>query len=476
MTHASTDLLCYISATEAVARFRTGDLSPVDVIRALKERAEQVDPIVNAFTITYYDEALGLAEQAAERYRDGTARALEGVAVAIKDGTAIAGQPQTYGSKVYADHVADSTHPGAQRLLDAGAIIVGRTTMPEFGEAGNCYTPLWGVTRNPWNPEYGPGGSSSGAGVALAAGMTTLADGSDIGGSSRIPASCNGVLGYKPPFGRNPLPYEATFDPYMHYGPLTRTVDDMVLIQNVISGVSVEDIFSLRDDYRLPAEPEDIAGWKIAYSVDLGYFQVDDEVRQALLDTVEVLRTLGCEVEEVDLGWTEEAFDAWATVNASRGSAARKVGDVEKWRDDLSDYVLDWLDKGSNISGSDLADALEYHVEMYRSIGPVLERNRVLLCPTNAIPSVPAERSPLDLDWTINGEPVRPKIGEAWFMTYPFNVLSQLPALSAPIGRASTGVPIGAQIVGPSFDDAAVMALAAALEKALPRPEWPAVV
>lgn len=476
MTTNSTKQLCYISATDALAAFRIGDLSPVEVILALRERAEQVEPLVNAFTSTYWDEALVLAEDAAARYLDGTARPLEGIAIAVKDGTAIAGQPQTYGSKVYADHIAETTHPGAQRLLDAGAIIIGRTTMPEFGEAGNCYTPLWGVTRNPWNLDYGPGGSSSGAGVALAAGMTTLADGSDIGGSSRIPASCNGVLGYKPPFGRNPLPYEATFDPYMHYGPLTRTVDDMVLIQNVISGVSVEDIFSLRDDYRIPTEPEDITGWKIAYSVDLGYFQVDDEVRHALLDTVETLRGLGCDVEEVELGWTEQAFDAWATVNASRGSAARKIGDVERWRDDVSDYVLDWLDKGSSVSGSDLADALEYHVEMYRSLGPVLERNRVFLCPTNAIPSVPAERSPLDLDWMINGEKVRPKIGEAWFMTYPFNVLSQLPVLSAPIGRATTGVPIGAQLVGRSYDDASVMALAAALERTLPRSDWPSVI
>lgn len=475
MTTLTTESLCHLSATDAIAAFRTEELVPADVIRALAERAASVEPVVNAFTYTYYNQALAQADAAAERYRNGTARPLEGVAVAIKDGTAVAGQPQTYGSKVYAEHIAETTHPGAQRLLDAGALIVGRTTMPEFGEAGNCYTPLWGVTRNPWNPAYGPGGSSSGSGVALAAGMTTIADGSDIGGSSRIPASCNGVLGYKPPFGRNPLPYEATFDPYMHYGPLTRTVADMVLVQNVLSGAHLEDAFSLRDGYRIDPALEDIAGWNVAYSVDLGYFQVDDEVRRALLEAVDALRGLGCEVEEVDLGWSEKAFDAWATVNASRGSAARKVGDIEKWRGDLSDYVLDWLDKGSDIRGADLVEALEYHVEMYRSIGPVLERNRVFLCPTNAVPSVPAERSPLDLDWTVNGEQVRPKIGEAWFMTYPFNVLSSLPVLSAPIGQASTGVPIGAQIVGPSYDDAAVMALAAALERTLSLPAWPAV-
>ncbi len=466
--------LCYLSATEAVARFRTGELRPVEVVDALVERAAAVNPTVNAFTHTFFDEARAAALAAEARYRDGTARPLEGVALAVKDSTPVAGTVNTIGSKVFEHHVADRTHPGAQRLFDAGAILFARTTMPEFGEAGNCYTPLWGVTRNPWNPAFGPGGSSGGAGAALAAGMTTIADGSDIGGSIRIPAACCGVYGYKPPAGRNPNPLDSTFDPYLVHGPLARTVADVRLMQNVLSGVSVEDITSLRERVVLPDDPEPVAGWSVAYSVDLGFFQVDAEVRDNLLATVEVLRSLGVAVTEVKLPWTEEVYDAWLAVNASRGTAARMVGDVERWRPELADYTRDMLDRGAEVDSRTLVRALDVHVDMYRDLGPVLAENRAFLCPTNAVPSVPADRSPLDLDWTINGEPARPKIAEAWFMTYPFNMLSQLPVLSVPTGRASTGVPLGVQVVGPSYDDLAPFALAAALEETVPRPEWPA--
>jgi amidase len=309
--------------------------------------------------------------------------------------------------------------------------------------------------------------------VALAAGTTTLADGSDIGGSIRIPAACCGVVGYKPPTGRNPNPLESTFDPYLVYGPMGRTVEDVRMMQNLLSGVSPEDIGTLRESHQVPDDPEPVAGWSVAYSVDLGYFQVDDEVRADLLQTVDLLRSLGCTVTEVDLGWTEETYDAWVTVNASRGSAARKVGDVERWWPHLSDYVQDMLERGSRVGSAALVRALDVHTDMYRRLAPVLETHRVLLCPTNAVPSVPAERSPLDLDWTINGRPARRRIAEAWFMTYPFNMLSQLPVLNVPTGTASTGVPLGVQIVGPSYDDDACFALGAALERAVERPAWP---
>ena len=225
-----------------------GSLSPVELVDALIARIEAVNPALNAFTYTFFERARDQAKAAEQRYSGGSGvRPLEGVPVVIKDSCAIAGEISTHGSKVYADHRPDHTHPGVARLLDAGAILLARTTMPEFGEAANCHTPLWGTTRNPWNTDYGPGGSSSGAGAALAAGMTTLADGSDIGGSIRIPAACCGVVGYKAPYGRNPNARNASFDPYQHYGPLARSVGDIALMQNVISGVHVDDIGTLRE-------------------------------------------------------------------------------------------------------------------------------------------------------------------------------------------------------------------------------------
>lgn len=472
---SAADDLCYLSATDALAQFRAGSLSPVELTRAVIARSQAVNPKINAYTYTFFDRALEAAKAAEARYRAGSSRPLEGIPLAVKDSNPVAGEITTYGSKIYADHRPERTHPGVQRLLDAGAILLARTTMPEFGEAANCYTPLWGVTRNPWNTEYGPGGSSSGAGASLAAGMTTLADGSDIGGSIRIPAACCGVVGYKPPYGRNPNPYEASFDPYMHYGPLARTVSDIALMQNVISGVHVEDIGTLREKVHIPAQLEPIEGWKIAYSVDLDYFQVDDEVRRNMLETLQGLREAGCQVDEVKLGWTEETYDAWYIVNGMRGSAARKVPDVEHWRPHLADYTVDVLDTGIRATSEQLVRALEVHVEMYRSLGPILETYDAFICPTNAIPSVVADRSPLDLDLKINGEPASRVVASAWFMTYPFNMLSQLPVISVPSGFASTGVPTGIQIVGRSYDDLSVFRVAATLERVRPwittRPE-----
>jgi amidase len=363
------------------------------------------------------------------------------------------------------------------RLLEAGAILFARTTLPEFGEAGNCYTPLWGVTRNPWNLHYGPGGSSSGAGAALAAGMATIADGSDIGGSIRIPAACCNVVGYKPPYGRNPNARIASFDPYQHYGPLARTVGDIALMQNVISGFHLEDIGALRERLVVPTNLEPVRDWKIALSMDLGYFQVDPDVRRNTEAVATALRDAGNFVQSVDLGWTEESFDAWLAVNATRGAAVRKVGDFERWRPHLADYTVDMIEHGKKVTAEQLVRALEIHVEMYAKLGPLLEEYRVLICPTNAIPSVPADRSPLDLNFEIDGEPARPKIAAAWFMTYPFNMLSQLPVMSVPSGFASSGVPTGVQIVARSWDDLAVFRVAATIERIRPwaqfRPRLP---
>ncbi|MGL3806682.1 amidase [Paeniglutamicibacter sp. R2-26] len=455
--------LVYISATEALARFRAGTLRPSELMSALLARIESENPKVNAFTAVYAEEAMREAHAADSRYGDGTARPLEGIALAVKDNVPIAGHVVTYGSRLYAENRATYTHPGVERLLRAGAVVIGRTTLPEFAEAANCYTPLWGVTRNPWNTDFGPGGSSAGSAVALAAGMTTIADGNDNGGSLRIPASCCGVYGYKAPYGRNPNDRPDIFDPYMHYGPLARTVNDIRLMQSQISGRHVDDIGTLAEvvDY---SRTYDISGWRVAYSLDLGYFPVDHEVRDNLLYIVEGLRSRGCLVEEVTLGWGTKVFDAWAASMSSRGSAARFVPDFERDRGELADYSADVIAKSKLLTASELFNATETHREMYRDLGPILEDYDAFLCPTTAVPSVRADRSPLDPDLEINGEPVPTQIAEGWFMTYPFNMLGQLPVLSVPSGTSSSGVPTGVQVVARAFDDLRVFAVAQAIE------------
>lgn len=465
--------LCYTSAAEALDGFRAGTLSPVTLMKAIIHRCEHVEPKINAFTYTFFERALDQAREAKERYAQGEpVGALDGIPLVVKDGTPVEGEITTKGSKVLADHRPDSTHPGLARLLDAGAIMLARTTMPEFGEAANCYTPLWGVTRNPWNLDYGPGGSSSGAGAAVAAGMTTVADGSDIGGSIRIPAACCGVVGYKPPYGRNPNDLMSTFDPYFHHGPITRSVEDAALMQNVLSGIHVEDIGTLREKVRIPTQLEGIAGWRIAYSIDLGYYQVDQDVARNMLRALDVFRSLGCKVEQVELGWSEEVFEAWKTINALRGSAARHIKDFERWRPHLADYTRDWLETSTDITVDEVVRAIEVHTEMYQVIGPLLEEYEIFVCPTNAIPSVGAARSPLDLDLEINGQPAKPVVAEAWFMTYPFNMLSQLPVMSVPSGFASNGVPTGIQLASRSYDDERVFRAASALQNEVEWHNW----
>ncbi len=202
----------------------------------------------------------------------------------------------------------DVTSPNNERILKAGGIVHARTATPEFSCSSVTHTRLWGVTRNPWNLKFTPGGSSGGSAASLASGTTPIATGSDIGGSIRIPASCSGVVGYKPPYGRNPDDPPFNLDPYCHTGPLARTVADAILLQNVMCGPSPADIASLRPKLRLPMQYKPIKGWRIAYSIDLGFYNVDKDVVANTKAALDVFRSLGATVEEVDLGWTIDAL------------------------------------------------------------------------------------------------------------------------------------------------------------------------
>ena len=205
MTAADLDL-CYMSALDALAAFKARTLSPVELMKAVIARCEAVNPALNLVTYSYFERALEQAKAAEARYgkTDGRLRALEGLPFASKDYHAIKGEITTIGSKIMEHNRPDHTYPVTERLMRAGAILHIRTTTPEFGYAGTSHSPLWGVSRNPWNAEYTPGGSSGGSGGAVAAGMTTIADGGDGGGSIRIPASVNGLFGFKPPYGAQP--------------------------------------------------------------------------------------------------------------------------------------------------------------------------------------------------------------------------------------------------------------------------------
>ena len=462
--------LCYLSAAQAIELFRKRKASPVELMEAVIARAQDVNPKINAFADTYFEEALHKARAAKELYarRLSRLRPLEGIPVAVKDAQRVAGKRTTYGSLIFKDEVSDHSDPMIERLEEAGAIIHARTTTPEFCLSGICHTRMWGVTRNPFNLDYGPGGSSGGSGAALAAGTTILATGTDIGGSIRIPAAACGVVGYKPPHGRNPDGPPACFDPYNHCGPMTRSVGDAALMQNIVSGVHASDPDSLRDRVHIPDELEPVTDFRVAYSLDLGYMNLDTDVLRNTLAALDVFRDLGCRVDEVELGWTLDCERAAMHWYNSMHFGRQTIWHAQHEAARMCDYSVKFARKAAaDTTLDDMARSWEQLHRMYQRFGPLMEKYDVFICPTNGLPAVAAEHDPWNENFRINGVKVDPEYG--WVLTYQFNMLHNCPVMSVPSGRARSGVPTAIQIVGPSFDDLSVFRAARAYERAAPQ-------
>jgi amidase len=460
--------LCYLPATEAIARFKARTLSPVELMKAVIERAEKVEKKINAFPLKFYDRALEQAKKAEAKYAktDGRTRPLEGLPVAIKDEALIKGERVTFGSLIYKDFVAEETNPSIDRLLRAGAIMHARAAAPEFSCAPYTHSRLNGVTRTPWNTGYSCGGSSGGSGASLAAGTSQLASGSDIGGSIRIPASMCGVVGFKPPFGRNPDTPPFNLDQYCHIGPMARTVADAALMQNVMCGPHPEDIATLRPKLRIPATLGDIKGWRIALCVNPADYDLDPDVAKNTRAAAELFRAAGAIVEEVDLGWKRENVARAADAHFGTIFGPQVDRYVKKYRKIMTDYAIYFAKEAKRARKEDFLAGLEIETEMYKTLGPVLEKHRILICPTLPLPATKAGESYVKKKLMINRKPQ--KNVHHWLMTICFNIMSRCPVMSMPSGLAANGVPTGLSIVGRTYDDVSVFRAAAAFERERP--------
>ena len=460
-----TDLdLAYMTAADLVRAYSAGRLSPVEAVGNSLARSEAVNRALNCFCFLYPEDALGQARTAEAAYRSGTARPLEGVPLAFKDLTPTKGRRTTLGSFVFEDWVPDADAAIVEKLTGAGAIVVGKTTTPEFAHAGFTESPLWGITRNPWDPARTPGGSSGGSGAAVAAGCVPLAEGTDMGGSVRIPASDCGVVGLKPSLGRIPLDIlPSLFDNISHFGPLARGVEDAALFLASAQGPDERDIQSLTTplDLEKPLETN-LAGRKLALSIDLGFYAVDPEIEANTRAAAEALREAGAAVEEVALDWSAELDRAWTDMWGVF-MAAYFGQHLEKWRDRMDPALVQLIEAGRAMAAVDYKRIETLRSQQWRALAEILVGYDALIAPTMAQSPPPvedkaSEKAGTDDQGRFTGR----------YMTEPFNLVGQCPVISVPSGFTARGLPTGVSICGRRFDDRGVLEIAAALEKVRP--------
>ena len=488
--HIPDDELAYLSATEQIGLFKAGTITPTDVLEAQIRRVkkyngeynsarrdlkDELDTFnagkVNAITFDCFAEARQLANEAGARYRNGTARPLEGVTVGVKNDHDVRGWRRDGGS-LLADALGISA-PGeadddiAARLRAAGAIFSFQTTVPEFCMSSQTWSRLYGVTRNPWNLFYGTGGSSGGSGAALAAGFCTLATGTDMAGSIRIPSAMNGLYGFKPPFGRVPCMENA----YCSCGPMARTFDDMVLLQDVLCGPSSKVHYSLRPKLDYPAEYRPIGGEKVAVDCFRSWFPegLDRDVDASMDRAAAALEAAGAEVVEVDLGW--KASELWPIflpghLNTDLYGLCQ-FGDRKP--ELLCPYAAEFIALARRIGPQDSVRSSEAISRMHQEVqAAVFAQGCVaLVMPTVATPRVPADfEATSESKADVNGRKLG---GLSICLTCAWNMMNAYPVVNLPVGLSGRNVPIGVQVVGDTFDDLAAFRVSAALSKALPQ-------
>ncbi len=453
-----------LPASEIASGVRAGRFTAEAVVGESIRRARIVSETLNPFAVIREEQALEAARKADQAVaRNAATGALHGVPFAAKDLTPTEGDLTTLGSWTKGDWVPDKTALCIRRLQDAGAILIGKTTSPEFAFSSFTSSPRWGVTRNPWDRSRTSGGSSGGSAVAVATGVVPFAEGTDMGGSVRIPSAFCGTVGLKPSLGRIPMTIlPSVFDNISHFGPLGRTVEDAIAFMAATCGPSDEDIMSLPVGF-VPAAARsgDLVGKRFALSIDLGYYQIQPQVEAVVRDAVAAIRDAGAIVEEVPFSWTravnDEWFDLWCVfMSAFFGET------LEAHRDRMDPAVVSMIERGLTMNATAYKRVELLRTAMWRDMAKLFERYDALLCPTCAITAPPAHETDDDYVATLADGRLK-----GLDMTCPFNMLPQLPALSLPVGLAADGLPVGLQIVGRRFADEHVLSFAAAIERRL---------
>jgi aspartyl-tRNA(Asn)/glutamyl-tRNA(Gln) amidotransferase subunit A len=458
--------ICYLPAYEMKEKILSQELSSLEITEIIIERIEKINPKINVYCTPTFDLARKMAKKAdkAATQMDDIP-ILNGIPTSIKDLVMTEGIRTTFGSKLYEDFIPGEDEEVVKRLKRAGCVILGKTNTPEFGHVTVTFNLIFGETKNPWNLARTSGGSSGGAGAAVASGLSPLALGSDGGGSIRVPSSLCGVFGFKPTYGRIPKYPRIGLEFYTmdHYGPMTRYVKDAALMLDVMKGPH------LGDRQSLPKEPinyvdkinEKPSKLKIGYSLDLGLAKaLDSDVEKTVLSSIDKFDSFGWNTEKVKIKMrkAENAFYTLATV----GIAYDFKNKLEEWQDRITPGLLKQINVALPMSSMDLQRALSQRLACDEIMYNFFKSYDILITPTTAIPAFEL------------GSVGPPKIeGKAishsgWYpFTYPFN-LTALPAASIPCGWSNENLPIGMQIIGKRFDEKTVLQVSKAFEEIAP--------
>ncbi|WLR60282.1 amidase [Guptibacillus hwajinpoensis] len=457
-----------LTAQSMAKKIMTKELSPVEVVQSHLERIKQLNPKFNLFITIFEEEALKEARGAEEELmKSGVRGPLHGIPIALKDLTPVTGRLTTFGSPIFKDHIAQSEPTIVKRIRDAGAIIIGKTNTPEFGHKGTTDNLLAGPAKNPWDSSRTAGGSSGGSAAAVASKCVPLAEGSDGGGSIRIPSSLNGIIGLKPTFGRipfdsSPINHFGTTQPFVHYGPMARSAEDAALLLSVMEGYEPNDPYSVPvPESNLQQEMQlGVKGKKFAYTEDFGLYPYDPMILVPIEEAISILRDQGAIVEKIPFQFEMKLEELISFFNKMwfAGLASAYGSLYDRFPSQFSSSVSNMIEAGRKLSAVELRETEMKRTQVWNIIQKELNRFDAILSP---VVGVTAFSHQIEGPDRINGKASAP-ISD-WMMTQLYNCTGH-PAISIPVGLAPSGLPVGLQAASKKFNDSLLLRIAHTIE------------